>query len=294
MNMIKYIFSGILSFLSFFSLRLNHAIGGLLGWLIFTLPTQLRHIAKTNIATCLPQYSDREQQRILKASLIEAGKTLTEIGPLWKWSAQRIVPLVREVINEKAVQQAYKQGKGIIFVTPHLACWEMAGLYAASRYPMTTLYRPPRQMAIDPLIHKGRERTGTRLVATDAKGIRSLYQALARGETIGVLPDQEPGAGSGVYAPFFGRPAYTMALLSRLARKSKAAVFFAYCERLPKGQGYKLVFRSAPEEVYDQDIETSVQAVNQAVEACVLSLPEQYQWSYKRFRATPAGYDKLY
>ncbi|NOX08638.1 MAG: lysophospholipid acyltransferase family protein [Gammaproteobacteria bacterium] len=292
--MIKYIFNGILSFLSLFSLRINHAIGGSVGWLMFILPTQLRHIASINIAACLPQHSTLEQQRILKTSLIETGKALTEIGPLWKWRAQRIVPLVREVINEDAVQQAYKKGKGVIFVTPHLGCWEIAGLYAASRYPMTTLYRPPRQMAIDPFIHAGRERTGTRLVAIDAKGIRNLYQALAKGETIGVLPDQEPGEGSGVYAPFFGRPAYSMVLLSRLARKSKAAVFFAYCERLPKGQGYKLVFRTAPDEVYDKNIETSVQAVNQEVESCVLNLPEQYQWGYKRFRANPPGYDNLY
>lgn len=291
--MLKKLFNIILYFLSLFSLRFNHALGAILGRLIYLLPTQIKHVAKINIALCFPQTTSQAQKQLLKTSLIESAKTFTEIGPIWRWPITQVIGLVQEVINGDAVQKAFQQGKGIIFVTPHLACWELAGLYTSSKYPLTTLYRPPRQTAFEELINSGRERGGNRMVIPNIKGIRSLYQALAKGETIGILPDQEPAQGSGIFVPFFGHDAYTMILLSRLAHKSQAAVFFAYCERLPLGQGYKLVFNAAPSSINDKDIEISVRTVNQCIEDCVLSLPEQYQWGYKRFR-TQANNKTIY
>jgi KDO2-lipid IV(A) lauroyltransferase len=170
----------------------------------------------------------------------------------------------------------------------------MAGLYIARRFPVTTLYRPPRVRELDAFIRAARERTGATLVPTDAGGVRALYRALAQGEVVAVLPDQDPGRGGGVFAPFFGQPAWTMALLSRLATRSGAPVFFGFARRLPRGDGYRLEFLPALAATTSVELTESAAAVNAAVEVCVRRVPAQYQWSYKRFKTRPPGEPRWY
>jgi KDO2-lipid IV(A) lauroyltransferase len=128
----------------------------------------------------------------------------------------------------------------------------------------------------------GRSRSGAAVAPANLRGVRMLYRALARGEAIGLLPDQAPGVGEGAWAPFFGRPAYTMTLVGRLQQASGAAVIMAFGERLPDGRGYRLHF----EEIADDPIDEA--ALNRAVEAQVRRRPEQYLWSYNRYKV-PAG-----
>ncbi|MBU2477923.1 MAG: lysophospholipid acyltransferase family protein, partial [Gammaproteobacteria bacterium] len=189
---------------------------------------------------------------------------------------------------------ALRAGRGVILATPHHGSWEMAGHIAAVRWGITTLYKPPRLIGMDKLIRQGRQQLGAQLVATDAKGIRSLYETLSRGGAIGILPDQDPGESGGIFAPFFGIPANSMVLLSRLARKTGAPVFICFCERLPGTQGYKLHCLPAPAGVDDADATVAVTAMNAGIENCVRLCPEQYQWSYRRFRTRPAGEPKIY
>src|SRR3569623_1838123 len=164
----------------------------------------------------------------------------------------------------------------------------------SARYPLTSLYRPPRMREMDALVRRGRERLGARLVPVDAGGVRALYQTLARGEVIGMLPDQEPGAGNGLFAPLFGIEANAMALLPRLAIKAGAPVIFCYAERLSWGRGYHLHFIPAPSAIQAAPIEHAVRVMNEGVEALVRRCPQQYQWGYKRFRTRPAGEKPLY
>ncbi|MGA7802275.1 MAG: lysophospholipid acyltransferase family protein, partial [Gammaproteobacteria bacterium] len=249
---------------------------------------------EANLARCLQDVPARERRRLARRSLMETGKTAAESGAVWLWPPQRVMPLVREIVGEAVMEQAVAQGKGVILATPHLGSWEMSGLYAAVRFGITSLYRPPRMAELDSLIRGARERTGAHLVPTDAGGIRALYQALGRGEVIGILPDQEPAPGAGLFAPWFGVPAYTMLLLARLARKSGAPVVFIYAERLPLGRGFRLHYRPAEDGIADRDPQTAASALNRTVEACVRALPEQYQWSYRRFRHRPEGEPSIY
>jgi KDO2-lipid IV(A) lauroyltransferase len=128
----------------------------------------------------------------------------------------------------------------------------------------------------------------------DAGGVRALYQALDRGELVGMLPDQEPGAGNGVFAPLFGIQANSMVLLSRLAIKTGAPVIFAYAERLSHGRGYHLHFLPAPPAINQAPLEHSVAIMNEMVETLIRQKPQQYQWGYKRFRTRPAGESAIY
>lgn len=275
-------------------LPLAHAVGTIIGWGLILIPNELRRISRINIPLCLPELNPAQQKRLLRASLIESGKTMIEAGALWLWPESRLLALVKTVSGEQHLRAALASGHGAILAAPHLGAWEMMGLYSSAHYPITSLYRAPRLAEMDELVRHGRERLGAKLVAADAGGVRALYQSLGRGGLVGMLPDQEPGAGNGVFAPLFGIQATTMVLLSRLAIKTGAQVIFGYAERLPRGRGYHLHFIPAPYTINQQPLEKSVTAMNEMVEQLVRSCPQQYQWGYKRFRTRPEGEAKIY
>ena len=179
------------------------------------------------------------------------------------------------------VEEAQKAARGILFLTPHLGCFEISAAYGAQRLPLTVMYRPPKKAWLEPLMLEGRRRWNATLAPATLAGVRTLLKALKRGEAVGLLPDQAPGAGEGTWAPFFGRPAYTMTLATRLQRATGAAVIMAFAERLSRG-GYLLHLESVPVENFDEA------ALNRAVEAVIRRCPEQYLWSYNRYKV-PAG-----
>lgn len=272
----------------------NRRLAGLFGRLLYLVPNSLRRHSEINLQLCLPELSPVERRRLLKTSLIETAKTALEAGPMWFWPPERLLPLLAEDSEGvDAVDAAIRKGRGALLATPHLGSWEMAGHFGAARWGITNLYRPPRMAAMDKLIREGRQRAGAQLATTDAKGVRQLYETLSRGGVVGILPDQDPGR-SGVFAPFFGVPASSMVLLGRLARKTGAAVFFCYCERLPGTAGYRMHFHPAPPGVDSEDPMTAATAMNRGVEGCVRACPEQYQWNYRRFRNRPPGEPQIY
>jgi len=272
----------------------NRGLAAAVGGVLTVLPSALRRHSAINIRLCLPELDARAQRRLLNRSIVETCRTAFEAGPLWLWPEERLRSLMGEALDVEPVDAAVRAGRGVILATPHLGSWEMAGHFCALRWGITNLYRPPRIAGLDALIRRGRERLGARMAATDAKGIRRLYQALAAGEVIGILPDQDPGEDGGVFAPFFGVPANSMVFLGRLARKTGAAVFFGFCERLPGTRRYRFHFLPAPEGIADADPAVAAAAMNRGVEACVRRCPEQYQWSYRRFRSRPPGAAKIY
>ncbi|MBD3671797.1 MAG: lysophospholipid acyltransferase family protein [Gammaproteobacteria bacterium] len=272
----------------------SHAVGSLIGRLGYRFGNEIRYAADINLKLCLPELDKIQHHKLLKRYLIETGKTAMESGAMWLWSNRRIMNKVRGVSGEALIEQARSAGKGVIFAMPHMGSWEIVALYCSRQYPMTTLYRPPNLPAMDTIIRQGRERFGATLVPTDNRGVKALFRALGQGETIGILPDQEPGRGQGEFAPFFGIPAYSVTLLSRLAQKTGAVVIFTYAERLPHGRGFHLHFLPAPEGIDSAELATSLAAVNLGVEQCIRRCPAQYQWGYRRFKTRPEGEAKFY
>ena len=272
-------------------LRVAQALGWALGSIAALVPNRERANAEVNVALCFPQMPAAERRRFVRRTLIQNACTLLESPRAWLEPPDRILARVDPQDGAQRIADLLGRGKGLIFAAPHLGNWEMGVHFLARAAPVTVLYRPPREPALEPLMVEGRGRNRARIVPTDAAGIRALYQALADGEAIAVLPDQQPkeGAGAAVYAPFFGEPALTMTLLPRLARRTGAAVLFVFVERLPRGRGYRMHWLPAPDGVADADPVIAATALNRGVEACVALCPEQYQWTYRRFKARPDG-----
>ena len=296
------VMSGLLRLIATLPLPWVHRLGAFCGWLLWRIPnSRSRQIARRNLELCFPEKSIDERNRLLRQSLMEAGKGLLELGPLWLWPRERVLKLIHgTVAGEEALITAINSKRGVMLIAPHLGSWEMAGQYYSSRYAMTLLYRPSRLMEFDILSCRGRARMGGRLVATNIGGIRALLIALRRGEMLSILPDQDIGSdndeeiASRMFAPFFGIAASTMTLASRLARKTDALVLLTWAERLPRGQGYILHLRALPKIAEAPTLAESVAALNHGVEMAVRTLPEQYLWAYRRFRTRPPGEARIY
>ena len=290
----SYLIRAILHLGAWLPLPLLHGIGHVTGILLVATPNRLRSTTAWHIRKCFPEMSVSAQRKLVRASLIETAKTLTETGALWLRPGHRSLQLVREIDGRELVDAALQEGRGVILATPHLGSWEAAGLYCAAHFHMTCLYRPLRIQKLEQLVRNARERLGARCVTTSAAGIRAMYRTLEEGGTTVLLPDQEPRTGKGVFAPFFGIPAWSGVLLTRMARRTGAPVVFFWCERLPRGQGYHLHFRAAPREIASADLAVAAGAMNGTVERLVRESPQQYQWAYRRFKRRPDGESPFY
>lgn len=285
----------VVKLLALLPLPLLHGVGYLVGSLFALYPGKQRRFALRNLELCLPDISERERARLLVASMRETAKTAMETALAWQGSRTRILKLVKHVHGDELLRQGIDNGKGVIIASPHLGSWEIIGQYLQTRHPLTCMYKPPKNERIEPLMVGGRTHLGMDLAPTDAGGVRKLLAALKRGEMIGILPDQDPEeGGAGIFVPFFGIQARTMTLLPKLAKKSGAAVLVAYAERLSWGRGYAIHFHPVDEAIRDSDPVVATTAMNRAVETAVLECPEQYQWSYKRFRHRPNREPNLY
>lgn len=271
-------------------LPLLHLLGYCLGWLFWMIPNKKRRTTYTNLGICLPDIRGFQRHNLARRSLIHEARTLLEIPVILSLSKARLQSMVHEVVGLEHLQQAMAAGNGAILTVPHLGNWEVVGLYASTQYPITSLYRPQhRTPKFDAFIREGRQRLGAHLVPTDAGGVRALYKALDKNELIGILPDQNPGKGTGVFAPFFGKPANTMVLLSRLAHRNHAKVLYCYAERLRWGRGFRMHLVPADDAIYSDDKVISASALNHGLEQCIRQVPAQYWWSYKRFNTQPDG-----
>ena len=270
----------VLKALAALPLPLLHAIGTLAGWLVYLASPRFRTYLRENLAA-----AGYRESALLRATIAEAGKGVLELPAIWMQSRERVLERVVQEDGWELVESARKRGKGVILLTPHLGCWEIAGQYGGRSDPLTILYSPPKLAWLEPLMRAGRDREHVRSVPADLSGVRAMLRALRRNEAIGILPDQVPGPNEGEWAEFFGRPAYTMTLVARLSQKTGAPVVLAWAERLARGRGYRMRIEPLPEALPG---ESAVRRMNRGIEALIRGCPQQYLWAYNRYKV-PAG-----
>jgi KDO2-lipid IV(A) lauroyltransferase len=264
--------------LSFLPLPALHALGVGVGWLVFLLSPSYRRRLTDNITLAGHRGS-------LWKSVGEAGKGMFELPFIWCASPKRVLRTAR-IVNWELVQLALDAKAGIVFLTPHLGCFEISAQSVARHDSLSVLYRPPRKAALKPLIEGARARANLHLAPANLSGVRILLKALKNGQAIGLLPDQVPQNGEGVWADFFGKPAYTMTLPAKLQQMSGAPIILAYAERLSWGRGYAIHFVPFEGEL-GQTPEQQARAINAAMEKLIARCPAQYIWSYNRYKTPP-------
>lgn len=263
------------------------------GWLLYHLPNRERDNARVNLDLCFPHLSGGERQRLLRETLRENATTILEMPAVWYGNTERWLARLDDDSVPQEIRELMAQGKGVIIAMPHLGNFEISAHFFGAIGKATGLYRPPRKQGLESVMLEGRNRPGqNRMVPTDRQGIKALYQALADGELIVILPDQQPKTqkgGAGVFAPFFGVPALTMTLVNRFARKTGAPVYFIGFVRTGTKPEYKVMGLRGDAAIADPDPATAAAVLNAGVEALVRRYPAQYQWTYRRFQMQPDG-----
>jgi KDO2-lipid IV(A) lauroyltransferase len=262
-------------------LALLHAAGGLLGWLIYLASPRYRHHLRENLSAA----GYGADTGVRREAIASAGCLLTELPALWLRPHAEVAAMVRETRGLELIDEAKAAGRGVVFLTPHLGCFEISAQYGSLLFPMTIMYRPPKLAWLAPFMRAGRERPGVNLATADYNGVRELLLALRRHEAIGILPDQVPGEGEGEWAEFFGRPSYTMTLAPKLAARKDVVCLIAFAKRLPRGRGYAVSLRALAEALPG---ESQTRRLNRALEDLIRECPGQYLWGYNRYK-TPAG-----
>ncbi len=269
-------------------LWLAHAIGWLMGWAAFGVSGVYRQRFLANARQAGMGW------RQWLGAVGAAGQLTAELPRLWFGR-----PLPVQLLGSAHVDAALARGKGIVFLTPHMGCFEIAAQTYATRYgvakPMTVLFRPPRKTWLIELVTTARARPGLATAPTTLAGVKQMIKALKNGECVGLLPDQVPPAGQGIWSPFFGRSAYTMTLSVRLALQTNSTIVIAWAERLSWGRGYTVHVMplQRPEGASDTpltgnglaaDLEGAVRQVNAAMEGLIRTCPQQYLWGYARYK----------
>jgi KDO2-lipid IV(A) lauroyltransferase len=262
-------------------LAIVQVIGSLLGLLAYIGSKQYRSLFR-------PQYEAVITSHRLPFKLWEAVRASGMLfsDSLWIWRNPAKALQLVEVQNWDLVEAAISEGHGLVMLTPHLGGFEIIPRVLAQHFPATILYRPSRQEWLNEVVEEGRAYPNMHFVPTNLNGVRQMTRALTRGEAIGILPDQVPSGGEGVWVPFFGRPAYTTPLPARLANRNNTPVVMFTAKRKKIGQGWLMqATRLAP---LSEDATQAAAELNVAIENAVLVAPEQFIWSYNRYKH-PAG-----
>jgi KDO2-lipid IV(A) lauroyltransferase len=281
----------LLRFLAWLDLPANHRLGAAAGRLVFLLSPRYRLRALENLRTSGLAPDEQSLGRLARENAAEIGKGAAELAWALYRPVEQVAGLVKELDGWEAVERLRAAGRPILFVTPHLGGYDIAGRYLWSRLPIMAMYRPHKLRWLDDVIREGRNRgaapDGSNVAPATMAGVRMLLRHLRKGGCTVILPDQVPGEGEGEWVPFFGRPAYTMTLTGRLQQASGAAIVFCFAERLADSSGFRLRLR-VREEPLSADRATAALEVNGGVEALVRMAPSQYLWGYNRYKR-PAG-----
>lgn len=289
-----YLAIAILNALSYMPLSWSQALGRVIGRRIYRQRTRLREVSRVNLQQAYPELTTDERERWLKNVMLHSGMTMAEGASFLGCTGKKLLPLVRHVHNIELLEQALAQDKGLLVCVPHQANWEILNAYLVSKDPIMCMYRPPKNPTLDRWLLKSRQETGATFVPTTRQGVEALFRQLNEKKMVGFLPDQEPKPERGVYAPFWHTQVLTPLLPHELLQKTGCQVLFACSQRLENNEGFDVHFFEPDASIYSEHPETYATALNEAIERCIATAPDQYCWTYKRMKRPQGGGQDVY
>lgn len=269
--------------LAYLPLSVLQTFGLALGWIGWKTSGSFQRLSAENFKQAFPAATPQ----MLRHAMLSVGQMFLEMPYWWVRRNDRALNKTVAPADWHLFETALATGKGVILLSPHMGCFELLGPVYSSRFQSTVLFRPPRKVWLREWIVNMRTRKQLKMAPANQTGVRSLVRTLLKGQTVGILPDQVPVLGEGVWAPFFGRPAYTMTLVQRLQSLTGAKIFMLGVERLGVGQGYKMHIAPMDTPLSDDPVEAATQ-INVALEAMIRQAPTQYLWGYNRYKQ-PVG-----
>lgn len=265
--------------LAYLPLSVLQTIGQGGGWIAWRVSGSFKRLSEENFRNAFPEVTPQ----MLRGAMLAVGQLFLEMPYWWVRRDDQALNKTVAPADWQLFEAALARGKGVILLSPHMGCFELLGPVYSSRHTSTVLFRPPRIRWLRDWIVTMRTRQKLKMAPANQTGVRSLVRTLLKGQTVGILPDQVPVLGEGVWAPFFGRPAYTMTLVQRLQSLTGAKIFVLGIERLGIGKGYKMHIAPMDELLPDDPVAAATQ-INEALELMIRKAPAQYLWGYDRYK----------
>ena len=295
-KIVAWLFVSLLRLWSLMTFAMAQRIGWLIGSILVFFNNDITRVTRRNIQACFPNLSDYHQRQLIKNSVRQACMTGSEMPAILFKPPEKLLNNVNRIYGQEIIQKCYKEGRGVMVLGPHLGCWEIGSMYYPRNYPAAMLYTPPKIKILDKLIYQARSRLCKAMSPANHSGIKMLFKAMANKEVVAMLTDQVPVDSAGNYIDFFGMPAKTMSFPGKLYQRFTPAVVVSYAVRNGIGKGLTLYIEDLEPKIIaakaiDNITDPLAYAFTKKYEAIIRRFPEQYQWSYKRFKYHPEGVD---
>ena len=269
---------------------------GLAKWLLF-LKTEAARVTLINIKIFDPNLSEKATKDMCLSSLSNSLMLIYELSKMRFSSHLDLGSLIQDIENIEVFERAQAKGRGVLLLMPHIGCWEFMNIFLKGRAKVSALYDKPNVNGLDDFITSTREKFGARMFPINTSGLRQVFRSLERNELLVFLPDQVPDYGSrGFIGTFFGHDAFTSDLVHRVIRKYDSEIVFGSVMRdCSEGKvKYRIFFEKPADEIYSEDVGKHISSLNRSVEGLVMKAPDQYQWSYKRYKRLNRSEKNIY
>ncbi len=273
------------------------AAGVLLAQAVYLLHPRLRRVGMRNLEMAFPEKTKAARRRILRAMFSGLGRQLTEFCRLPKYTRQNVSEVaVYDGFENFAAARA--RGKGVLFLTAHLGGWELGSfVHSLHGNPLHVVIRELDNPLVDRMVRRYRTLHGNDTFDKDDFA-RGLLAAMKKGETVGILMDQNMTPPQGVFVDFMGSLACTASGVARVALRTDAAVIPAFTLWDRELRKFRIRFdpplpltRTGNEEA---DIVANTAAFTKVIEEYVRRYPEQWLWVHRRWKTRPQGEASLY
>lgn len=272
-----------LKVISRFPLSFLQLLASCIAILLYSFNSSLKRITGINLKLAYPELDETAYQALLKKSLKSQCMTYIESIKCWGMPPEYSLNQIKNIYGEQHLTEALANKKGVIVVVAHLGCWELLNAWLNLHAAPMIMYKPNKHKAVDRFMLEARQRLNATLVPTDENGVRAIFKHLKRGGLTVILPDHLPKASGGIYSEFFGQKTLSTTLVSKLASKTQCNIVGLSCIR-DETSGFNVYCSPLSDQILSKDLQTSVDSLNQNLESMINVTPEQYVWSYKRFR----------
>ncbi len=267
--------------------RLGNFFGDLLWWVV----VPRRRVTLANLAACFPQWSEEQRVAVARQCFRNIARGALDHSVLWRGSREQLEAYVklegREFVDAP-------DNRPLIMIAPHFAGLDAGGIRFNTIVRGVSIYQKQSNATWDEFLLKGRQRFNDPVLVakSDKNDLRPVIRALREGLPFYYLPDMDHGLANSVFVPFFGVPAATVPMVSRLAKLTGAKVVMAVTEMTD--EGYTLHFEAPWENFPTDSVEADTERMNQEIERWVLRMPAQYLWTHRRFKTRPPGVASVY
>jgi KDO2-lipid IV(A) lauroyltransferase len=265
--------------------RLAWFIGSLL-WLVVV---RRRRIADANLRACFPDMAAAQRAALTRRLFRRVARGVLDYGLLWSGS----VAQVRDFVRVEGIEHLLDRSQPLILLAPHFLGLDAGGIRIATEYKAVSIYARQSNPVWDACLQRGRARFNEPvLIARRGADLRTALRAMRAGLPFYYLPDMDNGDQNSIFVPFFGEPAATLPMVSRLARTLGARVVMTVTEQTEAG--YVLHVEAPWRDFPGASVEEDTSRMNREIERWVLRLPDQYLWTHRRFKTRPPGAAPVY